>query len=52
MQNMAAYSHEYAEDNSGVPSSELDDYFSDFAESRDGALEVNNIYTQAGYDLK
>jgi len=36
MQNMAAYSHDYAEDNAGIPDSELADYFDDFNESEAG----------------
>jgi hypothetical protein len=41
-QNMAAFSHEYAEDNSGVPDSDLADYFDDFPESEDGIFYNEN----------
>jgi hypothetical protein len=41
-QNMAAFSHEYAEDNSDVPDDELPDYFSDFPESEDGIFYNEN----------
>ena len=44
-QNMAAFSHEYAEDNSGVPDSDLADYFSDFPESEDGIYYNENWNT-------
>ena len=42
MQNMAAFNHEYAKDNSDVPDSELPDYFSDFAESEAGIFYNEN----------
>jgi len=41
-QNMAAFSHDYAEDNSGVPDSVMADYFSDFPESDDGIYYNEN----------
>ncbi|MCF7793652.1 MAG: TonB-dependent receptor [Candidatus Cloacimonetes bacterium] len=44
-QNMAAYNHDYAEDNSGVPDSELADYFSDFPESDAGMFYNENWNT-------
>ncbi|MCF7857707.1 MAG: TonB-dependent receptor [Candidatus Cloacimonetes bacterium] len=42
MQNMAAYNHDYATDNSGVPTSDLDDYFDDFNESKAGMFYNEN----------
>ena len=42
MQNMAAFDHDYAEDNSGVPDSVMVDYFSDFPESEDGIYYNEN----------
>jgi len=51
MQNMAAYSHEYAKDNSDVPDSELDDYFSDFEESEDG-IYYNENWNVVSSDYK
>lgn len=44
-QNMAAYNHDYAEDNSGVPDSELGDYFDDFPESEAGMFYNENWNT-------
>ncbi|MDO9577652.1 MAG: TonB-dependent receptor [Candidatus Cloacimonadales bacterium] len=42
MQNMAAYSHDYAEDNSDVPNSDLAAYFADFQESEAGVYYNEN----------
>jgi len=42
MQNMAAYNHDYAKDESGVPSDELDDYFDAFNESEAGMYYNEN----------
>jgi iron complex outermembrane receptor protein len=42
MQNMAAFSHEYAEDNSDVPDSVMADYLSDFGESEAGIYYNEN----------
>lgn len=52
MQNMAAFSHEYAEDNSGVPDSDLADYFSDFPESEDGIYYNENWNIVSDYKGK
>lgn len=45
MQNMAAYNQEYAKENSGVPDSELDDYFEAFPESQAGMFYNENWNT-------
>ncbi|MCK4696016.1 MAG: TonB-dependent receptor, partial [Candidatus Cloacimonetes bacterium] len=51
-QNMAAFSHEYAEDNSGVPDSVMADYFSDFEESEDGIFYNENWNIVSDYKGK
>jgi outer membrane cobalamin receptor len=52
MQNMAAFDHDYAKDNSGVPDAELDDYFSDFPESEDGIYYNENWNIVSDYKGK